>query len=212
MNSLAKKIAHLLVKNTDGLVLEDEVRYGLEIVLGALGQILIITLTALLLGIVKEVVAAAVSAAIYRRYSGGPHCQALYRCTLTSLLTFVGLGYISIYLPISYLPFYIVFITAFTAIVIHTRVPVDNPINPISDEQIIKKRKQISYSVLFAVLLASLCIGYVWEAKQVSIALLLGLLWQNFTLLPWGHTYIKLWDQLFDKIEKHLYRKEVTEC
>lgn len=212
MNLMARKLAHLLAENSNGSFFEDEIRYGLEIALGALWQIIIIALTALLLGIAKEVLSVALSAAVYRRYSGGPHCQTFYRCTLTSLVTFVGLGYISRNIPFSYLSFYIAFIAAFTVLIIHSRVPVDNPINPISDKQIIRKRKQKSYFMVFLVLLASIYTGYISEGKLVSIALLLGLLWQNFTLLPWGRSYIYLWDRLFDKVEKLFHGKEVTEC
>lgn len=212
MNTLARYLAHLLVENTNGSFSEDEVRYGLEIALGAIWQILIIALTALLLGIVKEVLFVALPAAVYRRYSGGPHCRAFYRCTLTSLITFIGLGYIARSIPISYFSLYIACVATFTILIIHSRVPVDNPINPIIDEEIIKKRKQKSYFVLILVLLASIYAFYFSASQQLSMALLLGLLWQNFTLLHWGHTYINLWDQLFDKIEKYFHKKEVREC
>lgn len=42
MNLLARKLAHLLVENSDDTFFEDEIRYGLEIVLGALLQIVLI--------------------------------------------------------------------------------------------------------------------------------------------------------------------------
>ncbi|MDD3363465.1 MAG: accessory gene regulator B family protein [Syntrophomonas sp.] len=212
MNSLAKKLAHLLAENASHSVLEDEIRYGLEIALGGLLQAIIIMVVALLLGIGKEVLAIITTAALYRRYSGGPHCQAYYRCTITSLVSFVVLGYVSRYIPANYLSGYIIGLAIMSLYLIHYYVPVDNPINPITDESTKRKRKIKSYWILLLVLLASTVFGEIMDKKLVAIALLLGMFWQNFTLLPWGHTYVHLWDQFFEKTEKFLKGEEVMKC
>ena len=203
MNLLAKKLAHLLVENTDDPFYEDEIRYGLEIVLGALLQIILIALAAMFLGIVKEVLAIVCTAALYRRYSGGPHCKTYYRCTITSLIIFIAMGFIVKYVPVYYLPVYITCLAICSALVIHFYVPVDNPINIITDQFIIKKRKQQSYLILLLFLLIMIG-GYLLKQELLVIAVLLGLLWQNFTLLPWGQAFINLWDQLFERIEELL--------
>lgn len=211
MNQLAKKLAHLLVENADDVYFEDEIRYGLEIVLGALLQLVLITLAALLLGIVKEVLAMVCTAALYRRYSGGPHCKTYFRCTVTSLIIFITLGFFVKFVPVCYLPVYITCLAIFSVFVIHFYVPVDNPINIIDDELIIKKCKQRAYCILLLLLLIMMC-GYFWHYDLLVTAVLLGLLWQNFTLLPWGQTFIGLWDQLLARIEEFPKRKEVMKC
>ena len=129
MNLLARKLAHLLVENSDDTFFEDEIRYGLEIVLGALLQIVLIALVAMLLGIVKEVLVIVCTAALYRRSTGGPHCKTYVRCTVTSLLIFITLAFIIKFIPVNYLPIYITCLAIFSVLVIHLYVPVDNPIN-----------------------------------------------------------------------------------
>jgi len=202
VNLIARKLAHLLAENASDSFYEDEIRYGLEIALGGLFQLAIITFVALLLGIAKEVIAIAISTALYRRYSGGAHCQAFYRCTLTSMITFILLGYLSQYIPTSYWFLYIILTAILSIVVIHRYVPVDNPRNRITDEADKEKRRQKSYGFIFLILLASALTRYFYDKELYSIALLLGLLWQNFTLSPWGNNYICFLDNIFDKMEK----------
>ena len=211
MNYLAKKLAHMLAKYANDSFFEDEIRYGIEIALGSLFQIALIVLLALLLGIWKEVLAIIITAVLYRRYSGGPHCNAYYRCTITSLVTFITLGFIAEYIPTDYLPVYIICLTVLSAFVIHDYVPVDNPINIITDESVRRKRQQQSYLVLL-LLLAIIVVGYLIEQKILVISILLGLFWQNFTLIPLGHAFVHLWDKLFDGIEKLFKGEEVMKC
>lgn len=206
MNLLACKLAHLLAENANDSFYEDEIRYGLEIALGALFQLLIIALVALLLGIGKEVIAIAISAALYRRYSGGAHCQAYYRCTLTSLGNFILLGFISKYIPPLYWPSYMAVIAVLSIVVIHRYVPVDNPSCRITDEAIREKRRKKTYMIVLFVMVACVLSRYIHEGELYSIALLLGLLWQNFTLLPLGNRYICFLDQIFGKVEEILGR------
>ena len=212
MNLLARKLAHILAENADDAFYEDEIRYGLEIVLGGLIQIVIIMAIALLLGMGEEVLAIITSTALFRRYSGGPHCQAYYRCTITSLITFIVLAYISSHIPTIYLPVYMAGVSILVILVIHYYVPVDNPINPITDESIKRKRKQKSFWVVVLVLLVTIITAYIMGKKLIAIALLLGLFYQNITLLPWGSAYIYLWDRFFDKLETKIKRKEAIKC
>jgi len=212
MNLLAKKLAHLLVENTNNYYAEDEIRYGLEIALGALFQIILIIMAAVPLGVGQEAMAIIAAAGLYRRYTGGPHCQAYYRCTITSLVTYILMSYISKYISDLFLPIYTIFTTVLSLLVIHHLVPVDNPTNTIIDESLKKKMKVQSYLVLLLLVTASIWTGYFLKQKPIALALLLGILWQNFTLLPWGHVYIQLWDQFFERIEKIFTREEVFKC
>lgn len=211
MNYLARKLAHLLAKYANEGYFEDEIRYGIEIAIGSLAQMILIVLVALILGIWKEVTAIIIAAAFYRRYSGGPHCSTYYRCTITSLLIFISLGFMAGVIPQSYLPIYIISLVLLSSLVIYFYVPVDNPANRITDELIIKKHKQQSFAILL-LLLVMIVTGYLLNQKLLVISILLGLLWQNFTLLPPGHAFIDLWDRLFDRIELLFKREEGMKC
>lgn len=212
MNQLAKKIACLISNNANDLFWEDEIRYGLEVALGALFQILIIISVALILGIGKEVLAALAAAAIYRRFSGGAHCQAYYRCTISSLVTYILLGYISKYIPVYYLPGYILFIMAFSILIVRYRVPVDNPSKMITDELQKKSLKRKSFLVLMLLFAAIIITGYFMGQKLLAICFLLGIFWQDLTLLRPGHVYIDIWDRFFASIERLWTGEEVMKC
>ncbi|MEA4925098.1 MAG: accessory gene regulator B family protein [Syntrophomonadaceae bacterium] len=202
MNLIAKRLAHLLAENAPDTFYEDEIRYGLEIYLGALFQLLLIILVAMLLGIAGEVAVVAMAAALYRRYSGGAHCQAFYRCTLTSLVAFNLFGLASNYLPLSYWSYYIILTGVCSAMIIRCYVPVDNPGLRITDEAIRAKRRQQSYGVILLVIMASILLQYIQGAEIFSVALLIGLMWQNFTLIPAGHKCTCFLDHIFGKMEK----------
>lgn len=213
MNRLARRIARLLAKNAkDSSYHEDEIRYGLEIFMGGLLQIVIIMVIALILGTGKEVLAIITSAALYRRYSDGPHCQSYYRCTIASLVNFIILGYISTYIPVNYFLIYISFLAILSALVTYYYVPAYNPGNPILDESMKIKRQQKCYWVLLLIYLVSIMMAYSLDEKPVAIALLLGIFWQLITLLPGGYLYIHLWDRFFEKIECKFKREEVVKC
>ena len=201
----------MLVENSDDTFFEDEIRYGLEIVLGALLQIVLIALVAMLLGIVKEVLVIVCTAALYRRSTGGPHCKTYVRCTVTSLLIFITLAFIIKFIPVNYLPIYITCLAIFSVLVIHLYVPVDNPINIISDESIIRKLKRQSYLVLLLFLLITitsyvLSLGndYYYNPDRSALA--------KFHLTSLGQAFIRSLDLLFERIEGLLKRKEVMKC
>ena len=212
MNQLATKIARLLCNNANGSFFEDEIRYGLEVSLGALFQIAIIIAIALLLGIGKEVLATLAAAALYRQFSGGAHCQAYYRCTIVSLITYILLGYLSKYIPAYYLPGYIIFLMVFSILIVHYKVPVDNPAKMITDELQKKRLKLKSYLLLLLLFAAVIVTGYFIGQKLLAICFLLGLFWQNLALLRLGHVYIDIWDRFFASIEKLLAGEEVMKC
>ncbi len=202
MNLIARRLAHLLAENAPDTFYEDEIRYGLEITMGALFQLLLIILVAMSLGIAREVAAVAMVAALYRRYSGGAHCQAFYRCTLTSLVAFNLLGFVSHYLPFSYWLYYMILTGVCSVIIIRYYVPVDNPSHRITEETIRSKRRQQSYVVILLIIMASTLLKYIQGAEILSVALLIGLMWQNLTLIPLGHKFTCFLDHIFGKMEK----------
>lgn len=210
MNYLAKKLAHMLFKYANGPFFEDEIRYGIEIALGALFQIVVILVVAQLLGVGQEVLAIIITAVLYRRYTGGPHCSTYYRCTITSLITFITLGFLTEYIPADYLPVYIICLAIGSVLVIKSYVPVDNPINVFTDE--LRKKKKQQSGLILLLLQVIIVIGYLLTQKLIVISILLGLLWQNFTLMPFGQTYVHLCDQLFDRIEELFKGEEVMKC
>lgn len=207
MHYLAVRLAELLVKNSDCQFNKDEIRYGLEIFLGAAFQILIILGIAAFLGLGEEVFIMVFSAAILRRYSGGVHCQAYYRCTLCSIFVFVALGYLVKFIDPNYFTVYFPLVILVALIIVLRKAPVDNPINPISDINERRKIKTRSAQIMFILFLIAGIFNY-FNYSIIADSILLGIIWQVFTLTSWGHILISLVDHFFGAIESTFLRKE----
>ena len=193
-------LAHLLAKNSSENLYEDEIRYGIEVVLGGILQACLLLALAFWLNLFYETAGILVASALYRRYSGGAHCTAYYRCTLTSQCTFLPLAYlIKIFFPyISLLK--IICACLFVLIVAWLKVPVDNPINPITDP--LRRQSLRQKALVVAMVLCLLAMLFLFIYPLWSASLIMGLLWQSITLTAPGHTYMSLWDNLFLYIEK----------
>lgn len=204
MNHFAKKLAHLLTRNSQATNEEDEVRYGIEVMLGSLLQLVLVLGSAYWLNLFYEAAGILLVSALYRRYSGGAHCTAYYRCTLTSLFTFLPLAYLTNFM----LPHSNLVLLCCSCLVILTiawlKVPVDNPANPITDP--IRRQSLRKKTLIVVVFLLSLAIILFFVSPLGSAAIIMGLLWQSITLTVPGHIYMSAWDNLFLYIER-LFRK-----
>ncbi len=207
MHYLAQKIAQRLTVNSKQVVDEDVIRYGAEVILGAVFQISVFLLVAYLCGIFLEILGILFASAVLRRYSGGVHCSTYYSCTFSGLVTYLLLAYLLRYFSSE---FFIVYFTV-TAILCYSLVywfaPMDNPSNRINDTV---KRKQLKYKscmVLTSVLLISFVL-YSFGYDLYAFSLLLGLLWQSLTLTPGGELYIAAWDRFLLRIEKLIERRK----
>lgn len=207
MHNLAVRLSEFLARNSNFQGSQDEIRYGLEVFLGAAFQVVIIIGIAFSLGIGKEVAIILISAALLRRYSGGIHCQAYYRCTLCGIFVFTGLGCLAHVVKTDYFAVVFPLSLLLAGMIVYWKAPVDNPANPIVD---VGKRQSLKYKsiaillMLFVTAFVAGQIGYAVAATSI----LIGLLWQSFTLTPGGHLFINTWDKVFASIENNFQGKE----
>jgi len=173
--------------------------------LGGFLQAVLVLVLAYWLNLFYETVVILLASALYRRYAGGSHCTAYYRCTLTSLLTFLPLAYLAQFL----LPYSSLLTVCCAGLVVLTiawlKVPVGNPANPITDP--IRRQSLRRKSLIMAVFLTILAIMLVFIYPLGSTAIMVGLLWQSITLTVPGHIYMSAWDNFFINIER-IFRKE----
>lgn len=76
----------------------DNLRFGLEIIFGALIKGAILFSLACFFGIFPEVAFAMVSGSLFRLLSGGAHCSGYWRCLSLGLLIYLGAGELGLYL------------------------------------------------------------------------------------------------------------------
>lgn len=165
-------------------------------------QIVLLLIAAWGLDLFYETAGIMLASALYRRYSGGAHCTAYYRCTLTSLITFLLLAYL-VRISFPYLNLAVISSAGLVVLLVAwLKVPVDNPTNPITDP--LRREVLRMKSLILAGFLCLLAIALLYLYPLGSAAILMGLLWQSLTLTTPGHIYMSLWDNLFLNIEKIL--------
>lgn len=207
MHNFAQRLAGFLADNSSRPVHADELRYGIEIVLGALLQIILVAIAAVLAGILKETITVMLTVFLYRRYTGGVHCEKYYRCTVSTIFTVLIIGKAAAMFTIDYMWVSIALVLLLSSYLIHKVVPVDNPVLAIDDPVQRRKMKTGAMTVLLAMLTVSSLLIINFQLDSIGTAILLGLFWQDITLFRPGIVYIHAWDKLFGSLEHLLERR-----
>lgn len=202
MHSLAQRMAGFLAGNSTRPVHTDELRYGIEIVLGALLQILLVAIVAAVAGLLQETIAVMLTVLLYRRYTGGEHCEKYYRCTMSTLFTVLILGKAAALFPADYWGAGVGLILVLSLYLIDKVVPADNPVLRIDDPGQRRQMKIGAIAVLLAMLTFASILILGFQFNSLGIAILLGLFWQDLTLFRPGIVYIHAWDKLFVSLER----------
>ncbi|UTW70179.1 accessory gene regulator B family protein [Anaerobacillus sp. HL2] len=93
MTDVSSKLAKTLCNYTNQEQQEDYVRYGLEIILGGLLKLFIILTISEILGIVDIMLAAFLTFAIFRSFTGGHHYSTYGRCLIVGLITMLLISF-----------------------------------------------------------------------------------------------------------------------
>jgi len=208
MNGLSRVLGSLLAANSTLVFDEDEIRYGLEVFLGGLWQIVLLILAGWWLGILQELLAVMFSAALPRRYAGGAHCSAYYRCTLTGLITFPALVYLCRYIYPQYFIAAYIIISIFIILTVLFLAPQDTTVKPINDyrqRQRLKRKALVVVGFLLITAVILFRIDY-----QLAVGILMGLGWQAFTMTRCGTFYMRFFDALLGNWRVKRTGKEVS--
>ncbi|NSW81945.1 MAG: accessory gene regulator B family protein [Syntrophothermus sp.] len=198
MRPLMVRLAARLAQQTGTPCDLQLVAYGLEILVDGIIQVLAILILALILGVLKPVALVMTVAMVYRRFSGGVHCTGFYRCMTTSAVVFLGLGYLAIQLAATnYVYVFQGFAVIASSFAAAKWAPGDNPVKPITTEAKKSELKQKSLLTVVGVALIALANWY-WSlfSPLTLTAITLGLLWQSFTITPWGYRLIGWVDRI----------------
>lgn len=179
--------------------------YGLQIVFGGLAKSSLVISISLLTGSLWTTLFLAVVFGSLRMVAGGYHMDTLGKCTLVTLAIFLTGGIAAQY-TYMYLSFYdvtIFLIITFAAVmpVIYRWAPAENPNRPITDPKEIKKFKKLSIAYLFVWLAVVQGLTY-YDLKKFTIAACLGLIFEAFTITPWGYKFFESISGKLDKAKK----------
>ena len=180
----------------------DQLRYGLEIILGTLIKGTILFSLAYLLNILTHVALALAAAGLFRLLSGGAHCTSYWRCLVlgVSVYLFIGLVAINIANLITLQLFKamagIVILTAVACTV--KWVPGEVPHRTMDGQREIIMFKVLSMLYLF--LWAGLILYLANNTNySVLLAALLALAMQTLSFTPWGYRLVARADGLMAK-------------
>lgn len=209
MNGLALTLSRMIAVNSQSKYDEDEIRYGLEVFLGALLQVLLLAAIGWYLGLLKDTLAIMLSFGLYRRCAGGAHCTAYYRCTLMTLLTLPVLAYLCRFIDNRFFWVYFIVVLLFSIVVIYLKAPVDTEVKPINDPAE-RTRLKLRSAVLVVLLLVA-ALWFQWLGQDLmAIAVLMGIGYQTLTMTRLGASYVRFWDIILSKWWENNLGKE--EC
>lgn len=208
MQQISKRIAS---KISDQLGYDDEksavIAYGMQAILQMTVILLYTILFGLLTGSLWPALAVNFTGGLLRRSTGGAHISTMAGCILVSCTVISALAACSVYLMpfITVFPAAVAFVLLFFAmfLIAFRYVPVDSPNKPIRRPEKIRRLRRQSF--LFLGFLFAVCAGLlIWFMLadvrvllyQLFWAVLLGAVWQMFTLTPAGRKIISSVDTL----------------
>lgn len=184
----------------------DIIRYGLQSFYGTLAGLLAVFILSAAVGIVHEAMAVTIVATIYRKLSGGAHCDTLPGCLTVGTFIIILLAFIIRFMgPTAAGTYYLVTVPSVLAyITAYFYAPADVPQKPITS--LAQRRLLRRLSFLFILLWFTLG-AYLWALQNHGLLYLyaagnLGLLWQTFLLTHPGYRLIELLSLLFKRRHK----------
>ncbi len=195
MKQLADRLAAALVREASFERPVEVVAYGLEIILNITVQTIIIMLTAYLLNIFLTVLAALISAIIFRSLSGGTHCSNFYSCTILSTSVFIAIGYLALKVSIDMYLLVAVYAIMLLATAIWA---------PVKMQKALIKRKAVILkicSLAFLMLMFGISTAIQLQEELIT-ATTMGLTWQVFSITPLGTYMISKADKSFQYVRK----------
>lgn len=207
IHELSTRIAGYIAQETHkDYRIENRMSFGLELFLGTLIKIFIITILAYCLGILKETLVITITAGTLRLASGGEHCSEYYRCLVGGTICFLLLGWgarslnhLLFYSSIDsiVLPLTIIFLITISAL--WKYAPADTANKPITKEDEIAKYKK--WSLIMATLFFGMAVLFsrIGMLREYSLIITIGVLEQTFTVTPWGYSFIRFIDNMLGK-------------
>lgn len=195
LHNLAVRLATLITTELKIDGRRGIIAYGLEILIGALVKSIFFVTLPLACGIFPQVVAAALAGGVFRLASGGAHCTAYYRCLVSSLGTFLGLGALARYLASYSLPVEMIVagVAIWSLLIVLHWAPADTPAKPVTSASHRRALRIVSVALVAIYAATGLCAPL---PNDLILAASGGLFLQAFTVTPAGYRFIEMMDRL----------------
>lgn len=179
----------------------DIIRYGLQSFFGTFTGLLAVFVLSAAVGIVREAMAVTFVVTVYRKLSGGAHCDTLPSCLTVGTFIIMILSFlIRVTGPIAAGTYLLVTVPSVLAyITAYFYAPADVPQKPITSpaQRLLLRRLSLLFIIFWFILG-----NYLWIRQNQGLLYLyaagnLGLLWQSFLLTRPGYRLIELLSLLF---------------
>jgi accessory gene regulator B len=218
LNKLAGAIAiHMAQATCLGKDKTDQLRYGLEIILGTLIKGAILFSLAYLLKILPQVALALAVGGLFRLLSGGAHCTSYWRCLILGVIVYLFIGLAAVNMA-NFITLQWYKAMAGTFILMATACTVKWAPGEVPYRAMVR-REIITFKVLSLVYL-SLWIGLVlYLLNETNCSLFLAALWalamQTISFTPWGYGLVARADGLMMKLsdrggEQNAFAEEIA--
>lgn len=163
-----------------------EIKYGLEGLYLTFSKIFIISLLAIVLGILKEMIIYMLIYNIIRMPSFGLHATKSWICLLSSTVLFIGIPYLCIYIDI---PFILkVIIGLMCTLFMLKNAPADTKKRPL-----VNKKRRLIYKIISTTITFIFClISFVVKNNFISNCLIFASIMQNCMISPTVYKTFKL--------------------
>lgn len=119
----------------------DQIKYGLEAIYISITKTLVILLLSFILNIFKETIIILIMFNLLRMFAFGIHAKKSWQCWISSLIFFIGIPYLSIYLNMNNI--YLLMIIVYAIFIYILYAPSDTIKRPL-----VNKRKRYIYKIL----------------------------------------------------------------
>lgn len=178
------------------------VRYGLEIIIGALFKLIALLLTAYLFGVVHTMLWAFITFASFRALTGGHHYSTYSRCLISGIITLIGISYAASKLA-NIITYPIVLVVLFFSLLfgiflVYRYAPSNHFYKKINEYQKYLLRK-LSF---FALFLWAVLIFYLLttdEFSEYALASILGFIVQLSSIHPLSYSFVEKFENLLNR-------------
>lgn len=179
----ANKLATILYQNDEEKSVDLEVyKYGLELILSSLANLLVLIILSGFLGCINEMLTYILFFSTLRILAGGYHCRTHYGCTTFYSILALGMIYVSkITANNSFNSIFALIACALSVVFVYRYAPLDTNNKPLNRNQKIKFKK-ISRQVVLIEIAVILVFSILLNSNMIVASG--GMLIESITLLP----------------------------
>ena len=191
IDAFCEKLTCVIQTNVQGIDEEkaEIINFGIKSIVSEVSKLLIILLSAYLLGILNYVIIAVVSHGLYRTYAGGFHAKTHLICLTTSMVIVYSNICLSIYIGTNFNKLWLIYILvySFNCFMIYLYAPADVEEKPILSKTLRKKLRTEAFLVMNAIIAISL---FAISNYIIANILLFSTLFVSITLMPISYKVI----------------------